>query len=58
MKMFKRFLQNLEGMLFLHPRTLQALSGSVQKYISDRPTVSNMNPLEVDSDEDDNCQCQ
>ena len=26
----------------------------LQKYISHRPTVSNMNPVEVDSDEDDN----
>ena len=26
----------------------------LQKYISYRPTVSNMNPVEVDSDEDDN----
>ena len=25
----------------------------LQKYISHRPTVSNMNPVEVDSDEDD-----
>ena len=26
----------------------------LQKYISHRPTVSNMNPVEADSDEDDN----
>ena len=26
----------------------------LQKYISHRPTVSNMNPVKVDSDEDDN----
>ena len=26
----------------------------LQKYINHRPTVSNMNPVEVDSDEDDN----
>ena len=40
-------------MLFLHLRTLQGLDW-LQKYIRYRPTVSNLNPVEVDSDEDNN----
>ena len=30
------------------------MASKIYNYISHRPTVSNMNPVEVDSDEDDN----